>query len=140
MSAGLKASSTSGCSSEASPRLTLVALDGAYQISTAGGHSPAWARTGRELFYLQRDPAAGRHVQDFMVVDIPSSREGSASRPRKLFARPVASTSPVRGYDVGADGRFLILTPYEMPTERVTRFQVVLNWFEQLKRLAPSEN
>jgi Tol biopolymer transport system component len=111
-----------------------------HQISAAGGHSPAWARTGRELFYLQRDPAAGRYVNDFVAVEITSSPEFSASRPRRLFGRPVSSALPIRNYEVSADGRFLILTPYDPPTEEVTELQVVLNWFEELNRLASAEN
>jgi len=111
-----------------------------YQISTAGGHSPAWARTGRELFYLRLDPTAGRYAHDFMAVEISSSPEFSASRPHRLIRRPVSTTSLVRNYDVSADGRFLILTPYDPPTEKVTEIQVVLNWFEELKRLAPVKN
>jgi hypothetical protein len=72
-----------------------------------------------------------------MTVEVSSSPEFSASRPRRLFRRPVSTSSPVRNYDVSADGRFLVLTPYDPPTEKVTRIQVVLNWFEELKRLAP---
>ena len=111
-----------------------------HQISTAGGHSPSWARSGRELFYLQPDLAEGRNVNDFMAVEVSSSPAFSASRPRKLFGRAVSSYNPTRGYDLSADGRFLILTPYDPPTEKVTEIQVVLNWFEELKRLAPAEN
>jgi len=111
-----------------------------YQISTARGHSPAWARTGREVYYLKSDPTAGPYVHDFMAVDVSLSPDFSASPPRRLFGRQVSITVPVRNYDVGPDGRFLILTPYEPPTEKVTRLQVVLNWFEELKRLAPVEN
>jgi len=108
-----------------------------HKISTEGGHSPAWARTGKELFYLHSNPAAGRYVQDFMAVEVSSSPQFSASRPHKLFQRLASRTLPTRGYDVTADGRFLILTPYDPPLERVTRLQVVLNFFEELKRLAP---
>ncbi len=109
-------------------------------VSTAGGHSPAWARTGRELYYLTEDAAASPRVRDFMAVDMAFSPNLSASRPRRLFRRPVQATYPTRNYDVSADGRFLIVTPYDTPTEKVTEIQVVLNWFEELKRLAPAEN
>jgi hypothetical protein len=86
------------------------------------------------------DAAAGRRVRDFMSVVVSFSPNLSASQPRRLFGKPASSTFPTRNYDVGADGRFLILTPYDPPTERVTELQVVLNWFEELKRLAPPEN
>lgn len=32
------------------------------------------------------------------------------------------------------------VTPYDPPTETVTEIQVVLNWFEELKRLVPTKN
>jgi hypothetical protein len=114
-----------------------------YPISIGGGRSPAWARTGRELFYLNYDIpdlTPQRYVTDFMAVEVSLTPTFAASRPRRLFRRPVSSWSPVRNYDVTADGRFLILTPYDPPTEKVTEIQVVLNWFEELKRLAPAEN
>ena len=40
-------------------------------------------------------------------------------------------------YDVGADGRFLML---EMPDERqgITQINVILNWFEELKERVPT--
>ncbi|MGH9323621.1 MAG: protein kinase domain-containing protein [Vicinamibacteria bacterium] len=104
------------------------------------GHAPAWSPDGRELFYLKRDAAAGYYVNDFMAVEVDTSPQLSFSPPRRLFARPISSTGLVRGYDVSSDGRFLILTPYDPPTEKVTKLQVVLNWFEELKRLAPAQN
>jgi hypothetical protein len=122
------------------PYEILAPIGAPYPISTAGGDSPAWARTGRELYYFYRDPAAGRYVVDFMAVDVSFSPKLSASRPRRLFGRPVSSAYPIRNYDVSADGRFLILTPNDPPTEKVTEIEVVLNWFEELKRLAPAEN
>lgn len=56
-----------------------------------------------------------------------------------IFAHRAQTTEPLRSHDLGADGRFLILTPDD-PPEKVTEIQVVLNWFEELKRLAPAEN
>ena len=75
-----------------------------------------------------------------MAVDVSFSPKFSASRPRKLFSQPVRSEVPTRSYDVSTDGRFLIVKPYVEPTEKVTELQVILNWFEELKRLAPAEN
>ncbi len=75
-----------------------------------------------------------------MAVDISFSPKLTASRPRRLFALPVSTTGVLRNYDVSGDGRFLILTPFDPPTEKVTELQVVLSWFEELKRLAPVEN
>ena len=100
-----------------------------WQVSTAGGIEPAWARNGRELFY--RD----RLARKMMVVDITLQPSFTASKPRALFQDSYAPHINVRNYDVSADGqRFLMLQPSEQPA---TQVNVVLNWFEDLKRRVP---
>jgi hypothetical protein len=42
-------------------------------------------------------------------------------------------------YDVSPDGqRFLMLKPVETQTSTPTQINVVLNWFEELKRRVPT--
>jgi hypothetical protein len=41
------------------------------------------------------------------------------------------------GYDVAADGRFLMVQPVEAP-QSATSINLVLNWFDELKRTAPT--
>jgi hypothetical protein len=59
-----------------------------------------------------------------------------------LFAGPYElspATSP--NYDVSADGqRFLMLKPAEASETAPTQINVVLNWFEELKRRVPQAN
>ena len=40
-----------------------------------------------------------------------------------------------RGFDVTADGRFLVSRPRR--TDGPAELEVILNWFEELERLAP---
>ena len=40
------------------------------------------------------------------------------------------------GYDVDSEGRFLMVKDEEQPANQIN---VVLNWFEELKRLVPTE-
>jgi hypothetical protein len=50
------------------------------------------------------------------------------------------SARPHRHYDVSRDGRFLMVRgPEGPPSPPVTQMVLVLNWFEELKRLAPSD-
>jgi len=50
---------------------------------------------------------------------------------------PSQGTSP--NYDVSPDGqRFLMLKPSEQEQAAPTQINVVLNWFEELKRRVPS--
>jgi eukaryotic-like serine/threonine-protein kinase len=98
---------------------------GKWQISTEGGWHPRWSRSGRELFYRQADK--------MMAVDVETSPTFRAGRPRTLLeGRFVA-----RGYDVAPDGsRFLMIK--EDPAESgPARVNVVLNWFEEVKRRVP---
>ena len=45
---------------------------------------------------------------------------------------------PLHNFDVSPDGqRFLMLKPVEQEQVATTQINVVLNWFEELKRLVP---
>jgi Tol biopolymer transport system component len=104
---------------------------GRTQMSASGGIEPVWSRDGRELFYLNGDA--------MMAVDVRTSPELAAGAPRKLFeGRYVLSPNTVASYDVSADGqRFLRVQPLhaDPPTDQI---QVALSWFEELKRLVPT--
>jgi Tol biopolymer transport system component len=100
------------------------------QVSTDGGTEPFWGRNGRELFY--------RNGIKMMAVDVTTQPTLTFGNPRLLFER-VSQTSNYRAhYDVTADGqRFLMTKQYQAGTEW-TQINVVLNWFEELKRRVPA--
>ena len=70
----------------------------------------------------------------------PAPTAFSAGKPRMIFEGPYVPTianSPY--YDVSPDGqRFLMLKPVESQTSAPAQINVVLNWFEELKRRVPS--
>jgi Tol biopolymer transport system component len=105
---------------------------GKWQISTEGGTEPVWNPNGRELFY--------RSSNKMMAVDIATQPSFAAGKPRMLFAgqyEPTPFTNP--NYDVSPDGqRFLMLKPNEQAEAAPTQINVVLNWFEELKRRVPT--
>jgi serine/threonine-protein kinase len=104
---------------------------GKWQISTGGGTEPAWNPNGRELFYRSGDK--------MMAVDIATQPGFAAGTPRMLFEGPY-EPSPVlaTNYDVSPDGqRFLMLKPSEQAQAAPRQINVVLNWFEELKRRVP---
>ncbi len=108
-------------------------------ISTDGGREPAWSPSGRELFY--RSSADDEGKRWMMVVDMPANAGSSAGRPRVLFRDDFATTGWARGFDVTADGeRFLMVREETRPPRDVTELHVVLNWFEELRRLVPTDN
>ncbi len=104
---------------------------GKWQISTEGGTEPAWNRNGRELFYRSGDK--------MMAVDITTQPGFAAGTPRMLFeGRYDLAPFPTTNYDVSPDGqRFLMVKPSEQETA-TTQINVVLNWFEELKRKVPT--
>jgi Tol biopolymer transport system component len=105
---------------------------GKWQISTGGGTEPVWNPNGRELFY--------RSGAKMMAVDIATQPGFSAGKPRVLFEgqyQPTPATFP--NYDVSPDGqRFLMLKASESAETAPTQINVVLNWFEELKRRVPA--
>lgn len=104
---------------------------GKWQISTSGGIEPTWNPNGRELFF--------RSGEKMIAVPVTSQPTFSAGKPTVLFEGDyLASPFPATGvtYDVSRDGqRFLMVK--EEPS--ATQINVVVNWFEELKRLVPTK-
>jgi Tol biopolymer transport system component len=106
---------------------------GKWQISADGGTEPVWNRNGRELFY--------RNGNKMMAVEITTQPNFALGNPRVLFEGPyVLATVPISNYDVSPDGRrFLMVKPVDSAAA-ATQINVVLNWFEELKRRVPTGN
>jgi Tol biopolymer transport system component len=97
---------------------------GKWRVSADGGAWPCWSRDGRELFYY--------FGNKMMAVDVKTGPVFAAGTPRLLFEGQFSSR-----YDISPDGRrFLMIQPVE-PPQPATRIELVLNWFEELKRLPP---
>ena len=100
------------------------------QISPAGGSEPMWARESGELFYRSEDK--------MMVVTIETNPSLQVGAPRLLFegscARPGLSFFPAN-YDVTPDGQRFVMVPEK---RILNQLQVIVNWFEELKRLVPT--
>jgi Tol biopolymer transport system component len=109
---------------------------GKWLISQEGGMAPLWARDGKQLFY-KSGPWGHEKV---WVVDVRTDGGFSASKPRLLFNAPgLGSGNPIRTWDLSLDGqRFLMVKIEEAKSTPVTEMVLVMNWFEELKRLAPT--
>ena len=80
-----------------------------------------------------------------MIVDVTADESFTRSQPRLLLSDSRGWSSYRRGYnrgyDIAPDGqRFVMLWPPETEPEplRMTRIDVILNWHEELRRLAPA--
>jgi serine/threonine-protein kinase len=104
---------------------------GKVQVSIEGGTEPVWNPRGRELFY--------RNGQKMMVVTVTTNPTFTASKPRLLFEKPYAMTyrpDAWQNYDVSPDGQHFLMVKAEQELA-ATQINVVLNWFEELKRRVP---
>jgi len=99
------------------------------QVSTEGGDEPVWAKSGRELFYRNRNQV--------VAANISTGQKLAIGEPEVLFERSF-DRSPIPGltnYDVSKDGRFLMIEPSEHAS--IKELNVVLDWFDELERLVP---
>jgi serine/threonine protein kinase/Tol biopolymer transport system component len=108
------------------------------RISTTGGYEPLWAPNGRELLYR-----GGPNMEQFLSVAIRAFSPFQADAPHLLFQGKPGEydlTAPVRSWNVSADGkRFLLSRFVESKDKPVSAINVVVNWAEELKRLAPKK-
>jgi eukaryotic-like serine/threonine-protein kinase len=106
-----------------------------HRVSSGGGHDPIWSRdkTDKELFY-QNDG-------QLMAVDvIGKDAEIRFGPPKTLFAGgfvPWFFNVP-RTYDVGPDGRFLMIESRANAASALS-FVVVLNRSEEMKARVPTK-
>jgi len=107
------------------------------QISSDGGTDPIFRRDGKELYY--------RNGDKMMVVAITTQPTFQASRPQLLwegsYSHGMSSSCGPPGtteasYDVTADGQRFLMVKDRDQDAASTRVVVVLNFSEELKRLA----
>jgi hypothetical protein len=117
-------------------------LGGRRLISIGGGYTPTWSPDGKELFYL-RPVSVGGAPGTMMRVAV--EREGTtltAGQPEELFEWAFyMRRGPARLYDVGPDGRFLMVAEEDQTGSADSPYDliVVQNWFEELKRRVPTD-
>jgi serine/threonine-protein kinase len=109
------------------------ALDARVAVSTSGGNEPVWARDGRKLFF--------RSAESVMEAAVTSTSPLEFAAPRVLFRDTFTRTQgvPHTHFDVASDGRFLMIENPNPGKFGLQEIHVVLNWFEELKRIAPAK-
>ena len=105
---------------------------GKKQISTEGGNEPIWARNGRELFY--------RNGDKMMVTAVETQGVFAASQPKQLFEGHYETSYNAfeRNYDISPDGQEFLMVKAGEQESPPTQLNVVLNWSDELRRLAPA--
>jgi serine/threonine-protein kinase len=93
-------------------------------VSTDGGEEPSWALNGKELFY--------REGNKLMVVAVQSEQGLELGKPKAVFQGYY--DIEYGSYDIAPDGQRFLLVRRTKPLE----IHIVINWFEELKRLVPA--
>ncbi len=98
-----------------------------------------WSPEGSELFYR---PSSQSGVRALRSVDVVTEPAFAFSNEQTLPVEGFNVVAYYRDYDISPDGeRLLMVFPADRPdTGEPARLQinVVLNWFEELKRLVPT--
>jgi serine/threonine-protein kinase len=106
------------------------------RVSSGGGYEPRWSANGEELFYLQ---GSSMHA---VKVEI-EAEEFSFDPTELLFSGTFfgAPSPETRSYDVASDGRFLMIQREDAvgANDAPANIVIVQNWFEELRRLVPTE-
>ena len=104
---------------------------GKWQISNDGGRDPVWSPDGGTLFY--------RNGSKMMAVHVMTGPSFTPDRPRLLFEREYGShPAGWLTYDISSDGQRFVMVQTSEEEEIPAQINVVLNWFEELKRLVPA--
>lgn len=106
-----------------------------WPVSINGGTRPLWARSGKELFYVDQAGA-------MTAVRVETAPSFTSGPPTKLFDGPYFTEFLNRTYDVSPNGqRFLMIKNTASDDESANpRVVVVVNWGEELKAKVPASN
>ena len=107
-----------------------------YKISTDGGNEPLWSPDGRELFYRNGTKMI------VVAVDVNSTNFNIAKPPETLFEGQYSTVNGVLRpvtYDITPDGQRFVMIKESEGQPTTDQLIVVVNWFEELKRLVPTE-
>jgi Tol biopolymer transport system component len=100
------------------------------KVSIDGGSAPVWARNGRELYYVSGTAMMAAAVRS-------GASSGEFERPIRLFDGVDLAVGNVTTYSVATDGRFLFVEEADSDATGRNQITLVLNWFQELRRLAP---
>ena len=104
-------------------------------VSIGGGSGPVWAPDASTLYYRGADG-------NMMAVPVTLEPTFTSGRPRTLFrfGGVYRMSGTATAYDIHPDGKRFIMVSEHKDASATPRQQVniVLNWFEELRRLAPA--
>jgi serine/threonine-protein kinase len=118
-----------------------------YEVAVDGALNPIWSSDGKEIFYRRGITNAPRVLNSVTIVETEPRFRFTAAN--SIAIEGFLNHQNYRDFDPLPDGSgWIMLTaadaegaPAATPTQPPTpdRIYVVLNWFEELKRRAPTE-
>jgi Tol biopolymer transport system component len=104
-----------------------------FQIAQNGGHAPLWSADGRKLFYVSGP------TNSLMAVDVRTAPAVAFGQPVMLAPRIFHGLAlEERWFDATPDGTKVLAEKPDGKDPQSWQFEVVLNWFEELKRSVPT--
>jgi serine/threonine-protein kinase len=105
-----------------------------HQISSDGGLMPVWSPDGGFIYYR----GGGNKIMAASITTNPRFRAGAAQVFLEWnYEEGSYLWSP--NFDIAPDGKSLVFVKADEEWGRATEIRVVFNWFEELKRLVPTE-
>ena len=95
-----------------------------------------WSPDGKQLYYYANSS------QRLVAVDVRTQPTVRRGKPVALPIEALSLSTLARNYDITPDGKqFVVITPAGASADSnpssAQQINVVLNWFEELKRLVP---
>ena len=108
--------------------------DGRWKVSPDGGLAPLWGADSRDLFFQTSDGT-------IMLATNGTEPTFSPGTPVPLISGPYVIGRPPfpRSFDVSSDGQQLLMIREDTIASSDQQIVFVQNWFEELKRLVPTE-
>jgi hypothetical protein len=73
-----------------------------------------------------------------MVAEVTTQPTFSPGSPKVLFEGEYVPPGSLANYDISPDGQHFLMIQDATPAQALTQINVVLNWFEELKRRVPA--
>jgi serine/threonine-protein kinase len=108
---------------------------GLWQVSTAGGGRPQWARSGNELFYIDLGGALWR-----APVEVRGATPSVGTPTKLLDGHYFSGGGSGRTYDVSPDGQRFLMIKAPGTDAGAVALVIVQHWDEELKRLVPAKH
>jgi serine/threonine protein kinase/Tol biopolymer transport system component len=111
-----------------------------HQVSAAGGENPVWSPDGSSIYY--RAIEGGQFAVSVLTAPVTTKPRFRAGAPQVLFEERLYEVGtygwgPI--FDIAPDGKSFAMVKADESWGRASEVRVVLNWFDELKRLAPAE-